>query len=172
MSSSSLRLPGTRSSGGGLPLFALHHHTLDSSGLVDNPLEQAPHGRAFQRSAVYTRHVFDHLCLSLRRVNREPELSFYSTELDGALRTLVEQLHKLLVDSVYFVSPIFYRQIRIRPGSAQLARRFKSILETVRKHKRLKGQRIVSYPRPLSLCGANFKRQHFTAVHGRLQPTD
>jgi len=88
--------------------FLLNSHAFNSPGLVDDSLEQPPHRESIERPVIDTGNVRDDFSLAIGRVDRKPQLAFYSPEFDGALRPSVEQRNQLLIQPIDFVSPIVY----------------------------------------------------------------
>src|SRR5688572_26033002 len=73
---------------------------LQTPGLVDDPLEHAPHGQRLQRPRVLAHHPLQDPGLALRGVEGQPAALLDAADLHRAGGAAVEQAHELLVDGV------------------------------------------------------------------------
>src|SRR5437773_2459921 len=96
----------TMTMGSSLLLFLVHGEPLQAAALVNDSLEDAPHGRGIQRPRVLAHDPLQDPGLSLRRVDREAEGALHLADLHRARRTAVEQPHQLLVDRVDAAPPL------------------------------------------------------------------
>src|ERR1041384_4501738 len=90
--------------------FLFHRNSFDASRLIDDPLKQSANRAAVQRPVIDRSNVSDHFFFAIGRIDSESKLSLNPSKLNGALRASVEQLHQLLIESIDFVSPVFYVQ--------------------------------------------------------------
>src|SRR5260221_3812032 len=75
--------------------FALY-----APGLVDDSLEEPAHGDAVERTLGRSLGTPKHLLFALRRVDRQAEDGLHFSDLDGVLRSLVEEADDDLIDPV------------------------------------------------------------------------
>jgi hypothetical protein len=93
-----------------LPDLFFNRNALYAARLIDNSLKQSSDCIAVQRSSVATRDVLDHLFLSARRIDRQSHLALYSTYLNRADRSLIEQLDEQLIYTINLYAPFVYVQ--------------------------------------------------------------
>src|SRR5215471_9375932 len=96
-----------------LPRFTLDGYPFQSPGLINNALKETSHRFRFEWTAIHACNVFNHLYFSIWRVDRKAQLPFDPAELDCTFGPLVEQPNELLIDLVYFVSPVFNSQVLV-----------------------------------------------------------
>src|SRR5215510_14536180 len=91
------------------PFFLTCLDAFDPPRLVNHALEEAADGLGVERACVRGVDVGDDLRFARRRIDLQPQTLFDVTDLDGALRPLVEEFNPLEINLVNTDAPIFNR---------------------------------------------------------------
>src|SRR6185295_11611199 len=98
---------------GALRLFSLE--PFDTPAFIDDTLEQTLQTFVIERPRVRFLYSTKDFALPLRIVNAEILSMFDLPNLDGAFRTLVEQLNEPAVNFINFAAPIFDAHLQSEP---------------------------------------------------------
>src|ERR1700743_1520874 len=90
----------------GVGRIFVHGFAFGAARFVDDALEEAANRGVGQRAGIFALRVLDYFAFAIGLIQRKISLLLDLSDLERAMRTLVEQLHEFTVDLIDAATPV------------------------------------------------------------------